>query len=35
MIHNGTGARTTNILLEYMSAESVAAWIEAMGHAYT
>ena len=35
MIHNSTAARTTNILLGYMSAESVAAWIEGNGGTLT
>ena len=31
LIHQGTAARTTNILLGLMSAERVAAWIEGNG----
>jgi hypothetical protein len=31
LIHQGTAARTTNILLGLMNAESIAAWIEGNG----
>lgn len=31
LIHQGTAARTTNLLLGFMNAESVAAWIEGNG----
>src|SRR5580658_464804 len=31
LIHQGTAARTTNLLLGFMNAESLAAWIEGNG----
>src|SRR5580692_9448655 len=31
LIHQGTAARTTNILLGFMNAEAVTAWIEGNG----
>jgi hypothetical protein len=34
LIHQGTAARTTNLLLGFMNPEAVKAWIEGNGHAH-